>query len=103
LDGYEKPDDRSGGDGLLKRLKRLIERAFEAELTAERGTFATGYSGKTPKSGDGNLEIEVTQDRQGSLEPQLLPKDETRFGGTACPPAGRRPDPKTIPTEAARQ
>ena len=54
LDGYEKPEDLLGDDGLLKRLKKaLIERALGAELTAhlgyekgdpaatERGTFAT--------------------------------------------------------------
>jgi transposase-like protein len=36
-------------------------------------------SAKTLKTDDGNLEIEVPRDRQGSFEPQLGPKGETRF------------------------
>ena len=94
LDGYEKPEDLLGDDGLLKRLKKaLIERALGAELTvhlgyekgdpAGRGTgnIRNGYSKKTLKTDDGNLEIEVPRDRQGSFEPQLVPKGETRFDG----------------------
>jgi len=94
LEGYEKPEDLLGDDGLLKRLKKaLIERALGAELTvhpgyekgdpAGRGTgnIRNGYSSKTLKTEDGNLEIEVPRDRQGSFEPQLVPKGETRFDG----------------------
>src|SRR5512144_1425685 len=94
LSGYEKPEDLPGDDGLLKRLKKaLIERALGAELTvhlgyekgdpAGRGTgnIRNGYSKKTLKTDDGNVEIEVPRDRQGSFEPQLVPKGETRFDG----------------------
>jgi putative transposase len=106
LSGYEKPEDLLGDDGLLKRLKKaLIERALGAELTvhlgyekgdpAGRGTgnIRNGYSKKTLKTDDGNVEIEVPRDRQGSFEPQLVPKGETRFDGVACPRAGLRPVP----------
>jgi hypothetical protein len=94
LSGYEKPEDLLGDDGLLKRLKKaLIERALGAELTVHlgyekgdpggRGTgnIRNGYSKKTLKTDDGNVEIEVPRDRQGSFEPQLVPKGETRFDG----------------------
>ena len=106
LSGYEKPEDLLGDDGLLKRLKKaLIERALGAELTAHlgyekgdpagRGTgnIRNGYSKKTLQTEDGAFEIEVPRDRQGSFEPQLVPKGETRFDGVACPRAGRGPDP----------
>jgi transposase-like protein len=74
----------------------MAQLGYEKGDPAGRGTrnIRTGYSGKTPKSRDGSLEIEVPRDRQGSLEPQLLPKGETRFDGAACPRTGRRPDPQ---------
>jgi putative transposase len=94
LSGYEKPEDLLGEDGLLKQLKKaLIERALGAELTvhlgyekgdpAGRGTGnnRNGCSKKTLKTEDGELEIAVPRDRQGSFEPQLVPKGETRFDG----------------------
>jgi transposase-like protein len=58
----------------------MAQLGYEKGDPAGRGTrnIRTGYSGKTPKSRDGSLEIEVPRDRQGSLEPQLLPKG-TRF------------------------
>ena len=94
LSGYKQPEDLLGDDGLLKRLKKaLIERALSAELTAHwgyekddpagRGTgnIRNGYSKKTLKTEDGAFEIEVPRDRQGSFEPRLVPKGETRFDG----------------------
>jgi putative transposase len=94
LSGQEKPEDLLGDDGLLKRLKKaLIERARGADLTvhlsyekgdpAGRGTgnIRNGYSKKKLKTDDGNVKIEVPRDRQGSFEPQLVPKGETRFDG----------------------
>jgi putative transposase len=94
LSGYEKPEDLLGDNGLLKRLKKaLIERALGAKLTTHlgyekgdpagrgSGNIRNGYSKKTLKTDVGNLEIEVPRDRQGSFEPQLVPKGETRFDG----------------------
>jgi putative transposase len=86
LFGYEKPEDLLGDDGLLKCLKKaLIARALGAELTAhlgyEKGDPAghgtrniNGYSKKTLKTDDGNVEIEVPRGRQGSFELQLVPR-----------------------------
>ena len=38
LDGYEKPEDLLGSEGLLATLqKAVMERALEAELTAHLG------------------------------------------------------------------
>src|SRR5512134_4192506 len=94
LANYSKPEDLTGENGLFKQLKKaLIERALGAELTAHlgyekgdpggRGTgnIRNGYSKKTLKTDDGDLGIEVPRDRQGSFEPQLVPKGETRFDG----------------------
>lgn len=94
LSGCETPEDLLGEDGLLKHLKKaLIERALGAELTghlgyekgdpAGRGTGnnRNGTSKKTLKTDDGALQIEVPRDRDGSFEPQLVRKGETRFDG----------------------
>ena len=73
--------------------KALIERALGAELThhlgyapgtpkPERGTnHRNGTSGKTVLTDDGTVTIEVPRDREGSFEPQLIPKHERRFTG----------------------
>ena len=94
LKGYEKPEDLLGDDGLFRQLKKaLIERALGAELTHplgyEKGDGAgrgmansrNGYSGKTLKTGTGELTIEVPWDRNSSFEPVLVPKRETHFDG----------------------
>ena len=94
LKGYEKPEDLLGDDGLFRQLKKaLIERALGAELTHplgyEKGDGAgrgmansrNGYSGKTLKTGTGELTIEVPRDRNSSFEPVLVPKRETHFDG----------------------
>ena len=83
-----------GDDGLFRQLKKaLIERALGAELTHhlgyEKGDGAgrgmansrNGYSGKTLKTGTGELTIEVPRDRNSSFEPVLVPKGETHFDG----------------------
>ena len=83
-----------GDDGLFRQLKKaLIERALGAELTHplgyEKGDGAgrgmansrNGYSGKTLKTGTGELTIEVPRDRNSGFEPVLVPKRETHFDG----------------------
>jgi putative transposase len=92
LAGYEKPEDLLGEDGLFKQLKKaLLERALGAELThhlgyekgnsAGRGTGnnRNGTSAKTVL--DGSVEIDVPRDRNGSFEPQIVAKGETRLDG----------------------
>ena len=94
LSDYQKPEDLIGENGLLKQLtKRLVERALDAEMTAhlghERhapvanasGNTRNGRSRKTLKGEFGELPIEVPRDRQGSFEPQIVPKHQTRWTG----------------------
>ena len=94
LAGYEKPEDLLGEDGMFKQLKKaLIERALGAELThhlgyekgdpAGRGTGnnRNGTSAKTVLTEDGAVEIEVPRDRNGTFEPQIVAKGETRLDG----------------------
>lgn len=94
LAGYEKPEDLTGPEGLLKQLTgALVERALGAELTehlgyepgAPEGT-GTGNSrnGASPKrlvTEQGEIPIEVPRDRNGSFEPQLVKKHQRRFDG----------------------
>ena len=72
--------------------KRLLERALDAELkeslgydkhvkSAERrSNTRNGYSRKTLKGSTGELEIQVPRDRAARFEPQIIPKNKTRFG-----------------------
>jgi transposase-like protein len=73
--------------------KALIERALGAELGHHLGYASgsakpeeatnqrNGTSGKTLRTDDGPLRIEVPRDRDGSFEPVLIPKHERRFTG----------------------
>jgi len=94
IKGYQKPEDIIGENGLLKQLtKALLERAMNAELTHHLGYekhdpagYGSGNSrnGSTPKTvkGDfGALQVETPRDRNGSFEPQILKKHQTRFEG----------------------
>lgn len=94
LANYQKPEDLIGENGLLKQLtKRLVERALDAEMTAhlghERhapvvnasGNTRNGRSRKTLKGEFGELPLEIPRDREGSFEPQIVPKHQTRWTG----------------------
>jgi putative transposase len=94
LKDYQKPEDIVGENGLLKQLtKALLERAMNAELTHhlgyekhdpvgyKSGNSRNGVSGKTLKGDFGEMEIEVPRDRNGSFEPQIVRKHQTRFDG----------------------
>src|SRR5512146_1000846 len=98
LDGlladYKKPEDLIGENGLLKQItKALVERALEAEMEAHlghgknepvanaSGNTRNGKSKKTLKGEFGELPIEIPRDRQGSFEPQIIPKHQTRWTG----------------------
>jgi putative transposase len=91
---YKKPEDLIGESGLLKQLtKALLERAMSAELTRHLGYekhdpagYNSGNSrnGATPKKvkGEfGEIEVHTPRDRNGTFEPQILPKHQTRFDG----------------------
>ena len=94
LKGVKNPDDLFGKEGLLKQLtKSLVERSLEAELTDHLGyekhspvsktkdNSRNGHSPKTLKGDLGEIPIEVPRDREGSFEPQMIKKHQTRFDG----------------------
>lgn len=91
---YKTPDEVIGEGGLLVKLtKRLLERAMAAELTEHvgyekheaegrnSGNSRNGTSQKTLKGTFGTLPIEVPRDRNGTYEPQIVGKHQTRFSG----------------------
>jgi putative transposase len=73
--------------------KALIERALGAELSHHLGyapgtpkpevtsNHRNGTSGKTVLTDDGPVAIDVPRDRDGTFEPQIIPKHERRFTG----------------------
>jgi putative transposase len=94
LAGYQTPEDLIGENGLLKQLtKAVVERALQAEMSAHLGhgkhepvansvgNTRNGTSNKTLKGEFGELPIEIPRDRQGSFEPQLITKHQTRWTG----------------------
>jgi len=94
IEGYQKPEDLIGENGLLKQLtKALVERAMNAELTHHLGYQkndpdgrGSGNSrngkGKKKLTGDfGQVEIEVPRDRAGEFEPKIVGKHQRRFDG----------------------
>lgn len=93
LSGVERPEDLLGDQGLMKELKvRLMERMLGAELTEHLGyepgddpdrqsNRRNGTSRKTVKGNDGALPINVPRDRDGSFEPELIKKGQTRIDG----------------------
>jgi putative transposase len=94
LKEYKNPDDLLGEDGLLKQLtKALVERAMEAELThhlgyekhapegRNSGNSRNGTSSKTVTGKNGQLELEVPRDRNGTFEPKIVRKRQKRFDG----------------------
>jgi putative transposase len=94
LEGYQKPEDLIGENGLLKQLtKALVERALSAELThhlgyskhdpigRRRGNSRNGKSRKMLQGDFGQVEIEVPRDRAGDFEPQIVGKHQRRFSG----------------------
>ena len=94
LAGARTEEEIVGPGGVLAQLtRRLVERAMDAELSEhlgyERGQAPPGVAGnarngttpKTLRTDHGPVRIETPRDRQGSFEPQILPKRKTRFAG----------------------
>jgi len=94
LANYTKPEDLIGENGLLKQLtKMLVERALEVEMTDHLGhgksgeviddtaNTRNGHSAKTLKGDFGALPLDIPRDRQGSFEPQIVGKHQTRWTG----------------------
>lgn len=94
LEGYTSPEDLTGPDGILKELTAaLVNRAMESEMTEHLGYESgeqppedqenrrNGEGAKRVRSGYGELDVEVPRDREGSFEPQLIPKHQRHFDG----------------------
>jgi len=94
LKDCERPEDLLGDAGLMKELRiKLMERMLGAELTAHLGyedgkdappgqpNRRNGTASKRLKSQDGEVPISVPRDRDGSFEPELVKKGQTRIDG----------------------
>ena len=94
LAGYEKPEDLTGENGILRQLtKALMERALEAEMAAHLGypkhasgekpseNRRNGKSKKTLQGDFGEIEVVTPRDREATFEPQIIGKGQTRMAG----------------------
>jgi putative transposase len=94
LAGARTAQEIAGPDGLLGQLtRRLLNRALEAELSEHLGYEAgqappggagnarNGRPGKTVLTDQGPLRIRSPRDRNGSFEPQIVKKRQTRWVG----------------------
>jgi len=92
LEDCSSPEDILGESGLMKQIKkRLVERVLAGELNhhlkseapnAEAASNSrNGSSKKTIQSEDGELELSIPRDRNGSFEPVLVPKHQRRIAG----------------------
>lgn len=94
LADYEKPEDLTGPEGLLKELfARLVETAAGAELTEHLGYekgdpvgrgSGNSRNGTTPKTlvtEHGAVGVEMPRDRNSTFEPQIVEKGQTHFDG----------------------
>jgi putative transposase len=92
LQGVKTQGDLAGPDGLLKQItKALVERMLAGELTHHlgyekhdpaghgSGNTRNGKSRKTLKGESGEMEIAVPRDRNGTFDPQLVRKHQTRW------------------------
>src|SRR5690242_20081284 len=91
LKGLE-PDEITGPGGLLTQLAgRVIETALGAELTEHLGhppgapaassNVRNGATAKTLQTDLGPVQIRTPRDRDGSFEPRLVAKRQTRLAG----------------------
>ncbi|ENU9172556.1 IS256 family transposase, partial [Salmonella enterica] len=88
-ENLKTPDDLNQFDRLLKKIS--VEAALNAEMTHHLGydknqpkpatNARNGYTQKTVITGDGPLELRTPRDRDGSFEPQLVKKNQTRITG----------------------
>jgi putative transposase len=89
-----RPQDIAGENGLLKQLtKAVLERAMQAEMTNHlgyekhdaaghnSGNSRNGRSRKKLKGEFGEIELETPRDRNGTFEPKIVEKHQTRWTG----------------------
>jgi len=88
----KSPGEILGENGLLKQLtKAVLQRALQAEMTHHLGhekhaaisnksrNARNGSSKKTLKGDFGTMPIEIPRDREGTFEPMIIGKGQTRF------------------------
>lgn len=94
LEGYRKPEDVLGENGLLKQLtKAVVERALSAEMAEHlgyakydavgrnSGNSRNGSSSKTLQTERGPMQLDIPRDRNGEFEPRLVGKRQRRIAG----------------------
>src|SRR5882762_4838507 len=94
LADYKTSEDIIGTNGLLKQLtKAVLERAMQAEMTEHlgyekhdpagnnSGNSRNGATTKTLKGDFGEVPLDTPRDRNGSYEPKIIGKGQTRFTG----------------------
>src|SRR5690606_16132488 len=94
IEGAGGPANIAGPDGLLKQLKAaILNRALDGELNHHLGyrhgekppeaqdNRRNGKGKKSLRSSDGQIDIEVPRDRNGTFEPQIVPKHQRHFDG----------------------
>lgn len=78
-------EELTGEDGILTPLiQRLLQASLQGEMQAHveetRPNRRNGSKGKSVKSSQGLLRIEMPRDREGSFNSELLPKRSTSLG-----------------------
>jgi putative transposase len=94
MKNYQKPEDMLGENGILAQLKkRLINKVLTGEMNHHlgyeknspkgnlSGNSRNGKYKKTIKDDNSEFEINVPRDREGTFEPQMIPKGVRRFNG----------------------
>ena len=85
--GFKSQQDLIDFSQMLTKI--TVEAALNAELDEHLGyeknqknasvNYRNGHSSKTLKTEDGQFELDTPRDRDGSFEPQLVKKNQTRF------------------------
>jgi len=94
LKDYRKPEDILGESGLLRQLtKAVLDRCLQGEMThhlgyakhepsgRNTGNSRNGSYDKTVIGEHGEMAVKMPRDREGTFEPQILPKGVSRFSG----------------------
>jgi len=92
--GPARPMTQADADAITRRFKKaLLERMLGGELThhlgyppgatkpADTTNHRNGTSEKTVLTDEGSLDLDVPRDREGTFEPQIIPKHARRFTG----------------------
>ncbi len=84
LEQFRQGKSLYGKDGAFAPLiKEFLEDALQSELESHleeerpKGNRKNGYSNKTIKTTDGQIELETPRDRHSSFEPEIVRKRET--------------------------